>query len=101
MKEELDAMLKAGVIEPSTSPWTSPIVPVRKKDGGLRLCVDYRRLNSITTEDRYQMPRVDELVERLGRAKYISTLDLCKGYYQVHAYALRRQAQNSFPDTVW
>lgn len=68
---------------PSTSPWTSPIVPVRKKDGSLRLCIDYRKLNDMTTEDRYPMPRVEELLEKLGKAKYISTLDLTKGYYQV------------------
>ena len=83
MRDEVKAMLRIGVIEPSTNPWTSPIVPVRKKDGRLRLCVDYRSLNTITTEDRYQMPHVDELVECLGKAKYISIIDLCKGYYQV------------------
>ena len=83
VKEEVDTMLKSGVIEPSHSPWTSPIVPVKKKEGGLRLCIDYRNLNRVTVEDRYQMPRVDELVERIGKAEFISTLDLCKGYYQV------------------
>ena len=61
VKEEVDTMLKSGVIEPSHSPWTSPIV---QKEGGLRLCIDYRKLNCVTVEDRYQMPRVDELVER-------------------------------------
>ena len=80
VKEEVDTMLKSGVIEPSHSPWTSPIVPVKKKEGGLRLCIDYRNLNRVTVEDRYQ---VNELVERIGRAEFISTLDLCKGYYQV------------------
>ncbi len=56
---------------------------VPKKDGTLRFCLDFRKLNSVSKFDPYPMPRVDELVERLGRAKYLSTLDLCKGYWQV------------------
>ena len=83
VREEVNDMIAAGVIEPSSSPWTSPVVPVRKKDGTLRLCIDYRQLNSVTQDDKYQMPRVEEMVERLGKAKYISKLDLAKGYYQV------------------
>lgn len=83
MKEELETMQTLGVIEPSTSEWSSPIVLVPKKDGTLRFCLDFRKLNSVSKFDPYPMPRVDELVERLGRAKYLSTLDLCKGYWQV------------------
>ena len=83
VQKEVDEMLKSGVIEPSTSEWSAPIVPVRKKDGSLRLCIDYRRLNSISKADAYPMPRVDDLIDRLGKAKYISTLDLAKGYWQV------------------
>ena len=79
-------MLEAGIIVPSSSPWTSPLVPVRKKDGSLRLCVDYRRLNQMTQEDRYPMPRVEELLEQLGSARFITTLDLTKGYYQVSVH---------------
>ena len=79
IREEVQKMLQAGIIEPSESAWTSPLMPVKKKDGSLRLCVDYRSLNLITEDDRYPMPRVDELLEKLG----ISTLDLTKGYYQV------------------
>ena len=59
------------------------MVLVPKKDGGLRFCVDYSELNSISAFDPYPMPRVDELVERLGKAEFLSTLDLCKGYWQV------------------
>lgn len=76
-------MLELGVIEPCRSPWASPIVTVTKKDGSLRLCVDYRKLNSSTTDDPYQMPRVEEMLDRIGQAEYISTIDLAKGYYQV------------------
>ncbi len=83
MKQELHTMKQLGVIEPSSSEWSSPIVLVPKKDGTLRFCLDFRKLNSVSKFDPYPMPRVDELVERLGRANYLSTLDLCKGYWQV------------------
>ncbi|KAL1253020.1 hypothetical protein QQF64_017713, partial [Cirrhinus molitorella] len=83
VEEEVQDMLKLGVIEPSRSPWSSPIVMVPKPDGTLRFCNDFRRLNEISEFDGYPMPRVDELLDRLGRARYISTLDLTKGYWQV------------------
>ncbi|KAL0200063.1 hypothetical protein M9458_003250, partial [Cirrhinus mrigala] len=83
IEEEIQKMLKLGVIEPSRSPWFSPIVLVPKPDGTLRFCNDYRRLNEVSDFDSYPMPRVDELLERLGRARYITTLDLTKGYWQV------------------
>ncbi len=76
-------MLRLGVIEPSRSPWSSPIVMVPKPDGTLRFCNDFRRLNEVSEFDSYPMPRVDELLDRLGRARFISTLDLTKGYWQV------------------
>ena len=62
--------------ESSSSDWASQIVLVKKKDGLLRPCVDYRRLNAVSKVDAYPMPRVDELINNLGKAKYISTLDL-------------------------
>lgn len=83
LKQEVQVMLEMGIIEPSHSEWCSPVVLVPKKDGGLRFCVDFSKLNSISAFDPYPMPRVDELVERLGKARYLSTLDLCKGYWQV------------------
>ena len=76
-------MLKHGVIERSCSDWASPLVTVRKKDGSLRLCVDYRRLNGLSRADAYPIPRVDDLIDRVGQARFISTLDLTKGYWQV------------------
>ncbi|KAI2667949.1 Retrovirus-related Pol polyprotein from transposon 17.6 [Labeo rohita] len=83
IEEEIQHMLKLGVIEPSWSPWSSPIVMVPKPDGTLRFCNDFRRLNEVSEFDGYPMPRVDELLDRLARARYISTLDLTKGYWQV------------------
>ena len=83
VKQELAEMLKHGIIEPSTSSWAFPLVAVRKKDSTLRLCVDYRRLNILSTTDPYPMPRVDDLIEGVGRATFITTLDLTKGYWQV------------------
>ena len=83
VKDELREMEQAGIIEPSSSPWAAPIIPVKKKDGSMRLCVDYRRLNSVSRTDAYPMPRVDDLIDRIGGAKFITTLDLSKGYWQV------------------
>ncbi len=83
IEEKIQQMLKLGVIELSRSPWSSPIVLVPKPDGTLRFCNNFRRLNEVSEFDEYPMPRVDELLDRLGRARYISTLDLTKGYWQV------------------
>ncbi len=83
IEEEIQQMVKLGVIETSRSPWSSPIVLVPKPDGTLRFCNDFRHFNEVSEFDGYPMPRVDELLDRLGRARYISTLDLTKGYWQV------------------
>ena len=72
-----------GIIEQSSSEWASPIMLVKKKDNSLRLCVDYRKLNGLTPMDAYPMPRIDDLIDKLGKAKYITTLDLTRGYWQV------------------
>ena len=89
LREELDGelnkLMATGCIDQSTSPYASGLVLVRKKDGSLRVCVDYRQVNKDTVPDRYPMPRVDELVDAIGRrqGKYFSTMDLMKGYHQV------------------
>ncbi|KAG1955346.1 gag-pol fusion protein [Pimephales promelas] len=83
MKQELEVMQKLEVIEPSVSEWNNPIVLVPKKDGSLRFCLDFRKLNSVSKFDPYPMPRVDDLIEKLGSAQYLTILDLCKGYWQV------------------
>ena len=81
--KELEEMEKQGIIEKSESEWASPLVIVTKKDGGVRLCVDYRKLNQETKFDAYPMPRIEELLDEIGKAKFITTLDLAKGYWQV------------------
>lgn len=70
-------------VEESTSPWAAPMFTVPKKDGFIRLVVDYRRLNQVTEPDPYTMPQVEALLEQMGSAHFFSTLDLRKGYYQV------------------
>ncbi|XP_057693505.1 uncharacterized protein LOC130916648 [Corythoichthys intestinalis] len=83
LKREVDLMLSLGIIEASYSEWCNPIVLVPKKDGTIRFCIDFRYLNSVSKFDSYPTPRIDELIERLGTAKYLTTIDLCKGYWQV------------------
>eukprot|EP00731_Ephydatia_muelleri_P003135 Em0001g3135a len=91
VQKELKEMVKDGIATTSISEWAAPIVLVTKKDGGIRFCVDYRRLNAVSAADCYPMPRVDELIDRLGTAKYISTLDLSRGYWQVPMSAESRK----------
>ena len=74
-------MQEQGVVKPSNSPWASPIVLVPKKDGSLRFCVDFRRLNAITRKDVYPLPRVEDILDTLGEAKYFTSLDLASGYW--------------------
>jgi len=81
--EEINKMLAKGVIEPATSEWASPIVLVPKKDGQLRFCVDYRKLNELTVTDAYPLPRMDDCMDSLGDAAVFTTLDCNFGYWQI------------------
>lgn len=81
--EMVQEMLEQGVVVPSRSPWASPVVLVRKKDGGVRFCIDYRKLNQATKLDEFPLPRIDDTQDQLAGAKYFTTLDLASGYWQV------------------
>lgn len=83
VKEEVDSMIKLGVIEPSNSPYASPIVLVKKKDGTNRFCVDFRRLNRVTIFDAEPIPDPEEIFTQLTEDNYFSRLDLSKGYWQL------------------
>ncbi len=102
MEEQLNQWIAEGLVERSNGPWLSPVVIVRKKDGTFRLCGDYRKLKSVTIADQYSMPRIDEILFRLGTAKYFTTLDLYRGYLQVEM-AEEDKAKTAFqtPRGLW
>ena len=83
VREEVQKMMEQSVIRPSSSPWASPIVLVKKKDGSTRFCVDYRKLNDITIKDVFPLPRTTDLLESFQGSKYFSTLDAAAGYWQI------------------
>jgi hypothetical protein len=83
LKRQLADLLQKGFIRPSVSPFGAPVLFVHKKEGSLRLCVDYRALNKITIKNRYPLPRIDELMDRLVGAKYFTKIDLYSGYHQI------------------
>ena len=87
----IQGMLEKGVVQPSHSPWASPIVLVQKKDGSTRMCVDYRKINNVTKKDSFPLSRVDDILDALGGALWLSTLDLVSGYWQVEVYPEDRE----------
>ena len=86
-KRQITEYLAKGWIEPSSSPFGAPILFVPKKNGQLRMCVDYRALNKVTVKDRYPLPRIDDLFDRLSKARLFSSLDLAQGYHQIRVTA--------------
>ena len=100
LEVELDKLLKIKCIEPANSPYASPLVLVRKPDGNLRVCVDYRSVNKDTIPDRYPLPRVDELIDAIGACKavYFTSLDLMRGYHQVK---MAEESKNCFHMSSW
>ena len=83
LRKELDKLLKNGSIEPSVSPYGAPVIFVKKKSGELRMCIDYRALNKITIKNRFPIPLIDDLIDRLHGAKVFTKIDLRSGYNQV------------------
>ena len=83
IEKEIETMLEQDIIRPSSSPYCSPITVVAKPDGSIRLCIDFRKLNSVTIFDNEPIPQMDEMVTRITKAKYFTKLDLTKGYWQI------------------
>ncbi|KAL0545732.1 hypothetical protein IC582_015623 [Cucumis melo] len=83
LRKQLDELLNAGFIRPEKAPYGAPVLFQKKKDGSLRLCIDYHALNKLTVRNKYPLPIITDLFDRLHGAKYFSKLDLRSGYYQV------------------
>ena len=83
MKTELDYMLKHRIIEWSKSAWVSPCILVDKEDSTMRFCMDYRRINAVTKVDCYPIPRIEDCIDRIGWARFITKCDLTKGYWAI------------------
>ena len=83
ISKHVDDMLSQGIIEPTSSPWASNVVLVRKKDSSYRCCIDYRQLNSVTRRDAYPLPRIDSCLDAMAEAKWFSTFDMRSSYHQV------------------
>jgi len=86
LKRQLDDLISKGLIRPSKSAYGAPVLLTKKKDGTWRFCVDYRALNAITIKNKYPLPRIDELFDRLQGAKYFSKIDLRSGYWQIKVW---------------
>ena len=83
LKAQLEELLSKGFIRPSISPWGAPVLFVKKKNGSLRLCIDYRQLNRVTIHNQYPLPRIDELFDQLQGSRVYSKIDLRSGYHQL------------------
>lgn len=83
LRKQLAELLELGLIRPSASPWGAPVLFVRKKDGSMRLCIDYRAINQVTKRNGHPLPRIDECLERLNGARFFTSIDLKSGYHQV------------------
>jgi len=87
LKKQLEELLEKQFIRPSVSPWGAPVLLMKKKDGSMRLCVDYRQLNKVTIKNRYLLPRIDDSMDQFVDAEVFSKIDLRSGYYQIRVKA--------------
>ena len=83
LKSKLKELIDKKYIRPNVSPWGAPVIFIKKKDGTLRLCIDYRQLNKMTIKNRYLLPRIDDLFDKLRGATIFSKIDLRSSYHQV------------------
>jgi hypothetical protein len=83
LKLQIVDLQQKGFIHPSSSPWGAPVLFVTKKDGSMRMCIDYRSLNEVTIKNKYPLPRIDDLFYQLQGAKYFSKIDMRSGYHQL------------------
>ena len=83
LKKQLEELQRIGFIRPSSSPWGAPVLFVKKKDGSMRLCVDYRASNEVTIKNKYPLTRIDDIFDQLKEAKYFSKIDLRSEYFQL------------------
>ena len=83
LKTQLQELLDKGFIRPSVSPWGAPVLFVKKKDGTLRMCIDYRQINKVTAKNKYLLQRIEDLFDQLKGASVFSKIDLLSGYYQL------------------
>ena len=95
IEEHVQGLMDQGIVRPSNSPYASPVILVPKHDGGVRMCVDYRKLNSVTRKDAYPLPRIQDILDEMGNSKIYTTLDLRSGYYQLPV------KENSIPLTAF
>ena len=87
LKKQLADLTEKGYIQPSVSPLGAPVLFVPKKDGGIRVCVDYRALNKVIVHNRYPIPRIDELLDRPLGVKHFTKIDLRSGYHQIRVHS--------------
>nr|GFB79079.1 putative reverse transcriptase domain-containing protein [Tanacetum cinerariifolium] len=107
LNDQLQELLERGFIRPSVSPWGAPVLFIKKKDGNMRLCIDYRELNKITIRNRYPLPRIDDLFDQLQGDMHFSKIDLRSGYHQLRvkeqdiSKTAFRHLQDCLSYTLW